>query len=273
MKLVPFLAFFVMSSAHAEIVIDVNISPLPQEFKSLEPAIRSHVVAAAKMWVSHFDVQACDKQTCNIQIEFSIKDWPARGTGHSLVSVPLDDQNYGGKFITEEGAAHHLRTGINATPGSASIEIFFDPIYFRTLWFDPDPVRRTAPMPDRSLEKLDAMSVILHELGHAFGFNGFRNQKTGELPGDFLSAYDRWVTFDGENFYFIGPNARKFYGKPIVLAKTNNNYHHVGDKGDNRDPGLQEDLMNGIVFDWSHRYSISALDIAMLSDCGLRLKK
>ncbi|MEP6662486.1 MAG: hypothetical protein ABJC04_02375 [Verrucomicrobiota bacterium] len=264
MKILLFVIFSALSVAHGEVKFHVSIKPLPAEFQPLETTIRTHLIAAGEEWVRHFQTR-----DCTIEIEFSIREWPSRGGGRSFVAVPLRGERYEGKFVSEEGAAYKIRTGEDANGDAPDIEMFFDPAYFRTFWFDPDPKARTASLPDRNQGKLDADTVFLHELGHAFGFNGFRDQKNGILRGEYFSAYDRWVTFDGTNFFFNGPTVKKLYGKPVLLAHVNNNYHHVGDKEDTTDPKLAEDMMNGIVFDWSHRYYVTPLDIAMLTDCGL----
>lgn len=261
--IVFFLGAF--NAAHAEVAVNVTFQPLPPEFKPLEPAIRAHVIAAAKEWMSHFKTV-----DCTLEVSFNLKPWPARGTGRSFTNTPLKGEMAEGKQITEEGAPHKIRTGFDANGDAPDIEMFFDPEYFRSLWFDPRPDKRTAPVPVATQQKLDAFSVFLHELGHAFGFNGFRDQKTGVPSGPILSTYDRWVSFDGKDFFFKGPNAMKAYrGKPVPLAHTNNNYHHVAEAGSVRDRKLTEDLMNGITLNWGQRYYVTPLDIAMLSDCGL----
>jgi hypothetical protein len=259
---VALLLLLLENVAGAQVAVRVGIDPLPAEFQKAEPAIRSHVVTATEEWISHFRAQPC-----TVDVQFSIRDRPARGSGRSLVSTRFDNQKHEGKHLSEEGVAHKLRTGDDPNGNAPDIEITFEAAYFRTLWFDSDPKSRTARMPDRSEGKLDAYTVMLHELGHAFGFNGFRNQKTGELPGEFMSMYDRWVKFDGTNFFFHGPQSMKLYGKPVPLSHTRNNYHHMAE--DRSDPKLADDLMNGITFDWSRRYFISPLDIAILTDCGL----
>lgn len=261
--LLVFLA--TLGFARAEVEVNVTIEPLPAEFAALDPLIRAHVIAATKEWVGHF--QTVD---CTLEVTFSLRPWAARGAGRSLANARLEGEMVDGKQVTEEGAPHKIRTGKDANGARPDIEVFFDPTYFRSLWFDPHPEKRFTPLPLASQQKLDAYSVILHELGHAFGFNGFLDQKTGANTGRVLSTYDRWVTYDGKNFYFNGPAAKKAnYGNPVLLAHTNNNYHHVAEKGVPSTPKLTDDLMNGITLNWSRRYSVSPLDVAILTDCGL----
>ena len=217
------------------------------------------------MWVEHVN-----SANCSVAIEFRLQKWPARGFGRSLYNVALKGEKHGGKFVTEEGLLHKLRTGEGRREPGPDVEMAFDPDYFKTLWFDPDPRTRQAPVPR---DKLDALSIFLHELGHAIGFNGFINPVTGLIATDNMSTYDRWVTRVGGEFFFNGPAALKFYGRPVPLAHRSNNYHHVGDDVPGVDPRLRYDLMNGVHMEYGRRYVIGPLDIAILEDCGLPVKQ
>src|SRR5208282_4760680 len=173
----------------------------------------------------------------------------------------------------EQGWASLLRTGRHLNNEQSDVEIAFQTAYvMREFWWDPDPTARTAPVPSG---RLDALSVILHELGHAMAFNGWIDPQSGKLSGRYMSTYDRWVQWDGRDFHFDGPNATKIYGKPILLAHTVNNYHHLGEERADvpTDLLLRNDLMTGYHFQWARRYSVSPLDIAILKDCGIQTKK
>jgi hypothetical protein len=134
------------------------------------------------------------------------------------------------------------------------------------LWFDPDPLSRTGPTDPN---KTDAMSVCIHELGHALAYNGWMNGSTGELPQTYMSTFDRHVNFDGDDFWFEGANAMAVYGGPVPI--TFGNPFHLGNWAPRPGDDLIPELMNGVVFYNGQRYSISELDWAVLKDAGIAI--
>jgi hypothetical protein len=251
-------------AAKGQVQFQITVEPLPAEFARFEPTIRNHLLVAAQMWAQRFNTT-----NCTVAIVFRLQKWPARGFGRSLYNIPFQGEKHDGKFVTEEGLPHKLRTGEARRDPGPDVEMAFDPDYFKTLWFDPDPITRKVPVPG---DKLDALSIFLHELGHAMGFNGFMDPSTGAFPGQFMSTYDRWVTRNGADDFFNGPTAVKLYGRPIPLAHRNNDYHHLGDTVPDIDPRLKHDLMTGWFMEYGRRYNISTLDVAVLGDCGLPVK-
>jgi hypothetical protein len=137
-----------------------------------------------------------------------------RAFGRSNTAVPIGTVN--GRTLVQESAGWEIRTGNDPTPGSPDIQIGLQPTYLQNeLWFDPDPAARTAAVPGN---RVDAMSVVLHELAYAFGFNGFRDQVTGELDPFVLSAYDALTTLEGCRMFFIGERAQSVFGGPVPLS-------------------------------------------------------
>jgi hypothetical protein len=251
----------------AQVDIRVRTEGLPEELRPVEADIRANLVAAARAWTNYVDAKRC-----RIEIVFRID--PAanngRGSGRSLVTARLGDMKHDRRLVSEQGWASEMRTGIDPNADSPDVEVVLHPKYVRTIWWDPQPEKREAPVP---ANKLDSMSVLLHEMGHALAFNGWMDPRTGQLPGEFISSYDRHVRFDGKEFTFVGPETVKLWGRPVALARNVTNYHHVGDRPlEERDSELKGDLMNGIVFEHGRRYSIGLLDLAILYDCGIPLK-
>ena len=116
------------------------------------------------------------------------------------------------------------------------------------------------------------MTVVLHELGHAQRVQRVAGPEDRHTDKNVASTYDRWVTYDGANFFFNGPAAKKMWGGPVPLARTNNNYHHVCDQPQGPQAKLKDDLMNGVTFANGRRYQIGPMDLAILADCGVPLK-
>jgi hypothetical protein len=199
-----------------------------------------------------------------LEIEIAFSTTVPRATGRSVTSwfVTRD----GPWNVFEQGAAAELRTGIDPNGARPDVEFVFNPDYLSTLWFDPDPYTRTAPVPGL---QVDAMSVLLHEFGHALAFNGWRDPSTGSIGvTGAISTFDRATKFDDDGAaFFIGLSAMAVYGGPVPL--TVGNYVHVGNEAPRLGAGLIGDLMNGVTFYTGTRYDISPLDAAVLHDVGI----
>jgi hypothetical protein len=245
--------------------VDLTIRDLPDDLKRQEQDVRENVLVAVEMWT-----KLVVTKPVSIEIELKFQPWPARGAGRSLTGVPLGGEKVNGEMLLEEGMPHELRTGVDPNGSGTDVEVVLDPEYTKTIWWDPSPRTRRRPMPNN---KLDSVSVLAHEIGHAMGFNGRIDPKTGQIPGGEISTYDRWVEFDGKDFFFNGPAAIKAYRKKIPLSKTLTNYHHFGEPGPRLDRKLKDDLMTGSYFEYGKRYVVSDLDIAVLADCGLETRK
>lgn len=221
--------------------------------------ISEHLLAAADRWSGYFRPVA----NANAVIRMEFTNAVPRGSGRSTDSAFVGQ--LGGRDLFEQGMGAMLRTGLDVNGATHDIEVQLNPDYIRReFWFDPNPSQRTAAVP---ADRLDAMSVMLHELGHAYGFNGWGSHTTGEPPATYLSTWDQHVSFDGSNILFNGPNARYVYGQPVPVTGGNN--FHLGNDSPGLGSDLLPDLMNGVVFHFGTRYDISLLDVAVLRDAGV----
>ena len=173
--------------------------------------------------------------------------------------------------VAQAQAIHRLRTGKSNEEGQPDIRVTVSPDYWtRLLWVDPKPAERTAAVPP---DRLDAISVFTHELGHGLGIAGYRSLDT-YLPTDapvILSAFDDLVVASVGALTFEGPKTKAALG-PIPLtrnARTENIYHY----GDPQTRSAYDAaLMNGIVFDYATRYRVGRVDIRILDDLGVALR-
>jgi hypothetical protein len=229
--------------------------------------IEQTTVAAGNAWIGLFRNGGMDGE---LSVNVSFADI-ASAQGNSMASALLGP-GPGGVSVYEQGAAYEVATGIDANGAAADIQITLGIGGYlqNELWFDPDPVHRPGSVP---ADRTDAMSVLLHEFGHAFGFNGWRNGFSGDLPGNYGSSFDALVqpmsTAAGTALYFRGAAAMALYGGPVPL--TLGSYGHLGNNGLTLGDDLVPDLMNGVAFYRGTRYDISMLDQGIMQDIGLSL--
>ncbi len=251
--------------AHAGLSFDVNFNDPGGAYAAYYAGIAGNVISAGNQWASHFNAPS-QNTTLSVSIGFAPI---ATGNGTSATTNYVHTWN--GIPTFEQSAAYEIRTGID--PNGAAADIFFNlgtQGYLQSeLWFDTTPDDRLDDAVP--IGQTDARSVFLHEFGHAFGFNGWRDGKTGFLPGAYQSTFDAQTvlfgTPQGDTLFFTGPQAQTVYGGLVPLSFGN--YGHVGNQDGRTGGNLVPDLMNGIVFLRGTRYDISALDLAILADIGL----
>ena len=222
-------------------------------------------LAAGSAWTDHF-APPQSGAALTVQISFAAI---ATTSGRSLASAWVATGR-SGQALFEQGAAFEWRTGVDANGAAPDIQINIGSSGFlqNELWFDPDPLRLASSVP---ADRTDAFSVLMHEWGHAFGFNGWLDSSTGLAPGNYGSTFDAFVTPEqgaaATTLVFSGPQASGLHGGAVPL--TFGSYAHLGNSGTPNGAGLIPDLMNGEVFDRGRRYEISALDLAIMADIGL----
>ncbi|MEM9232729.1 MAG: calcium-binding protein [Pseudomonadota bacterium] len=241
---------------------DVTFDPATQSL--LTPAERAQLLAgtlaAAEIWGRYLDA---DGVTLSIVLE--IIDTPdGRASAASVTSGFVETVD--GVNIFQDGAGFELRTGTDPNGAEPDIRIIIDPDFFRAdLFIDPDPEARISEV-DPNL--VDLQSVLLHEIGHGLGINGFSANNIFSLPSATdISPYEDNIILQGEQALFNGPSAVSVYGAavPLTTADTNNAAHlgnPLGQVGDDLIPTL----MNGVVFFRGVRYEISPLTTAILDD-------
>lgn len=221
--------------------------------------IRDNLLAAADAWTRHLNTASGVRIDVIVRFDSSIP----RAGGRSLTSSFV--HNNGAFDVFEQGLASELRTGIDPNGSTPDVEIILNPNYTtNTLWFDPNPFDSTANIP---ANRVDGYSVLLHELGHALAFNGWRNVSTGAI-GSYASTFDELTVVDDDGFsYFVGDMATTIYRDRVPL--TWNNIFHVANNLGFPGDDLITDLMNGVILHRARRYDISLLNLAIAYDVGV----
>lgn len=244
--------------AGAAIACDVSFDDLTREYSSYYPAIERNLVAACDAWAKHLVAL----RDVSIEVEVRFADISTAVASSKTVARVRSDN---GVDTYEQGAVSEIRTGIdpNDDVADAVVTIGVRNLTDGLWWFDPDPSLREATLPD---DLIDAYSAFLHEMGHVFAYNGWKDFQDGELPGNYLSTYDEYIEFDGANFFFTGEHAVAAYGGPVPL--TYGNIAHLANSEPRPGSDLLEELMNGVVTRRGKRRDISSIDLAILADIG-----
>ena len=235
---------------------------------NLGEALRSHAIAAAQSWTRWLAIDGPRS------IEILIRIAPtATGRGDGASQTSSFVRRDGAVNVFEQGLAAELRTGVDPNGSTADVIFTLGPDYLRNqLWFDPDPLSRSATPPSN---RIDAFSFFAHEFGHALVFNGWHDTATGKLPGDYASTYDTLSRYDGTNWWFRGATVLGLYGGELPLSRINNTVPHYGNPPGGAAPGteaaLVDGLMNGVVFRYGQRYAVGLLELAVARDAGLTL--
>ncbi len=247
-------------NAQATVVFQVGFNDPGSVYSSYYDRIRRNVVAAGSEWASYFT----SGYNASLQVQLSFADIATASSG-SVTNWYVGQSN--GYSTYEQGAAYEVLTGKDPNGATPDIRIIIGSSGYlqNELWFDPSPTRQTATVP---VNRTDARSVFLHELGHAFAFSGWRDPFTGALPGGYQSTFDAWVAPSIANgqtqLYFAGGSASSLYGGPVPL--TMGSYGHLGNAAPRPGSTLVSDLMNGVSFYRGTRYHVTSLDLAILSD-------
>ena len=200
-----------VGSAQAALVYNVSFNDPAGSGSTFYTELESHVQAAGQAWGKRIVGDA------DLEVEINFSDTIARATGRSVTSTFVG--NNGRYDIWRQGAAGEIINGADPNGSVADIEFTLNPSYLSDeLWFDPDPFARTAPI---ASNRTDAVSVLLHEFGHAFAFNGWRDPADGELTDTFASTFDANVSFDGSDLFFNGAQATSVHGGDVPLTIDN----------------------------------------------------
>jgi hypothetical protein len=247
------------SAAYSSPLINASFSGDNGQFATYYSSITNDLILAVSKWENLFISGIAFPLNVNVVFDNS----PTANSA-SLFTTSL--YTIGPLSVFQQGAVDAVLNGVHNPSGPYDAVINIGTTYLTNeLYFDSNP----ANVDSIPIDKTDAESVLTHEFGHIFGFNGNRDESTGALVSNIESTFDALVSVLNNSPYFIGSNAENVYGGPVPL--TAGNMYHVGNASG---PGAElatypADLMNGVVFYRGTRYNISALDAAIVADLGL----
>lgn len=242
---------FDASTSHA---IRTNVTffdPFDQYRDYYEP-FRSSVAGAAAAWGKHLLVHP--NAIMDIEIGFHSVLPAAYFIGGDFKNISTTP----GERVLESPFTSEFKDGIDLQTGRPDAQLLFGNEQLELSFFDPDPFSRTEPLPEGAS---DAVSVLIHELGHAFGFTS-----TGNRGGNGQTVWDTLIEETDGIYYFVGDRAVEEYGAPVPM--TEGSVIHLGNPAPLPGDDLTDLVMHGRFRGF--RRDVSSLEATMLADMGYR---
>jgi hypothetical protein len=221
-------------------------------------------VEAAGMWLSSY-IRGSGSIDVRINFDATIPTM----TGGSFSSVAdgtrtaLDGKNY---YLSAFSTAREIMSGVDTNGGDpdAVVNIGLTNLN-RWYWFDAT----LASAGDIPQDRNDAFRVMLHELLHAVGFNGWLANEEGAYTGNYVSPFDSLVLRQDGRSWFMGAHAQQAYGGPVPLTNV-----HLGDAASFARGSLtgEQTLMSHDYTPNGNRISLDPVVIAILRDLGFDVR-
>jgi hypothetical protein len=234
----------------------VSFNDPSHAFSQYYDELRTTIGAAGEYWSRYVPGSG--------SIELEVRFDPSTSTVASAACTSVATGQVDGTTVYQQGVAAEMMSGVDPNGTAPDAVSTIGASYLDQLWFDPDPMGRSAAVDPT---KVDALSVFMHEIGHMIALNGWKDPATGALPGTYESTFDAQTARVGDGLAFIGPAADAVYGGPVPLSDFASG--HLGHPGE----AAASDLMNGVTFYTGTRYAISALDVAIMTDCGVTVRQ
>ncbi|MFK7838116.1 MAG: DUF4214 domain-containing protein [Sulfitobacter sp.] len=226
-------------------------------------AVQNLLIAAGETWEKY--LKPAQPITFEIKLEFTsaVGGLAEAGPGNLLGQ----NQDVGGLPLFEAVTITELKTGQD--PEAAVVDISVKlPISLENQFFETDVVNRNSPIP---AGQFDLYGTLLHELGHALGFIGFRGEKNnGILTAETgITAFD--ALFNETDLVFQGQATTALLGG-INAPITPNNFNHLGDANAARDTlsyALSQMSLLAKAGEVVNRSYITPLEVAVLQDVGV----
>jgi hypothetical protein len=223
---------------------------------------------AGRQWGQMFD------STVNIEVDVFFDDYSGNAIAYADAVHFETLSSSGGIDLVELGPVNEIRTGIdpNGIEPDAQITWGGDFLLTGQFFFSTDD-ERTVPS-----GRIDALAVILHELGHPLGFLSLLDRSTGE-PGQvpFLDNRVAITTLDqyvDNSFGFpafwpgLGSVTDQVY-QPVPMSLLTGAHYGSENNTFTGAGAVLDDLLMSAVYGPELRPGIGEIDLAILADMGL----
>jgi len=184
---------------------------------------------------------------------------------------------YDGRQTWESSMLAESRSGVDPRPQTPDFTILIDPAsasYMSQMWWDPDIATSLTGNPPAGMT--DGFSVVVHELLHGMGVNGWRNRDTGALPDTYQSVWDSLIDVSGGQAVFNGAATTALLGQALeVRLGGSQGVAHLGagpTLASSGMPWIEASNLNSYYFYYGERYTLGRLELALLQDLGWTLE-
>ncbi len=216
---------------------------------ALVPVIAQSIVAAGT-WLNSF-VQGLGTIDVKVNFDAAIATMNGGSIANEVVNTSA---TMGGKsyVLLQDGVASEWLTGRDINGATADTVINIGTTNLERYYaFDST----LASANDIPADKTDGFRVLMHELLHGMGMNGFL---CNGANGNVASVFDQYFTTSGGRSYFTGPQAQKAFGGPVPVTNC-----HLGDA---------VSFAGGILTGTQTVMSYDSVPIGVLRDLGYTVR-
>lgn len=236
--------------------------PLPNQMG--EVSLIEQTIKAAGMWLSSY-IKGSGTINLNVNFDPTIPTMSGASLANQFVSN-VKAANGNTYRLLQDSVPTEIQTGIdiNGTSADGIINIGttnLDHYY----WFD----ETLSSADDIPQNKTDGFRVILHELLHTMGFNGWVSTAATGTASTVCSPYDQFFQVINGRSYFTGANAERAFGGPVPITGS-----HLGDSLSFSQGVLKGDstLMSYDSVPNGSRISLDPVVIGVLRDMGYTVR-
>lgn len=288
-----FVAMVSGSSAYAQVNVILEFNDPGNRYLSYHNDIRRVFLAAAREWTDHIE------GTADLEIEILFQS-EGQALMFSAASIGVLYGSHEGSDVYQWGTVVEILEGEDPNGADPDGLIGINPDYLDRLWFDPAPGTGNPNVPP---DKYDAYSVVLHEYGHIFAFNGwlvFGHASGMPLPGaddqptpilrprEILKcgnptcrpqavipdAGQSWVSMNGFFSPFDTHIVGDAGGRPYFIGPNVTTFYSEGIPFD-ADSYTHINVPGSVMYTYAFpgvRDQVTSMELAILADCDVPVK-